>query len=105
MNQRTYTPTQSTDEAIYKRYKDNPPDEMKAFVKWYESGKKPPKDSQINWNVKLRDRIREMRKNGKSFKEIHAMCKQNLSLKTVKEQIKCDAVAPGTARSAYYQLK
>ena len=33
MNQRTYAPTQSTDEAIYKRYKDNPPDEMKAFLK------------------------------------------------------------------------
>ena len=105
MNQRTYTQTDSSDEAIYQRYKDNPPDEMRAFIRWFESGKKPPKDSSINWNVRLRDRIRELRKNGKSFEEIHSMCKQNISLSSVKQQIRTNTVSNTTARSAYYVLK
>ena len=105
MNQRTYTPTQSTDEAIYERHKNDTSPEMKAFIKWYESGKKPPKSSKINWNVRLRDRFRELRKNGKSFEEIHQLVKQNMSLSSVKQQIRTNTVSNTTARSAYYQAK
>ena len=105
MNQRTYTPTQSTDEAIYNRYKDNPPQDMKAFIKWFESGKKPPKDSTINWNVRLRDRFRELRRNGKSFEEIQQLVKQKMSLSSVKEQMHTNSVSNATARCAYYQAK
>lgn len=105
MNQRTYTQTSATDEAIYQRYKENTPDEMKPFIRWFESGRKPPEDSSINWNVKLRGRIRELRKNGKSFEEIHELVKKNMSLSSVKAQIKTNTVSNATARNAYYQAK
>jgi len=105
MNQRTYTPTQSTDEAIYKRYKDNPPDEMKAFIKWYESGKTPPDGSRINWRRKLRDKIRDRLRSGHSYEDIHAKIKDDMSLKSVKEHLRKDTVSDATARNAYYKLK
>lgn len=63
------------------------------------------RNSSINWNTKFKDRIRELRRNGKSWEWIFLRVKKDISMKTLKRQLKESNVAESTARNCYYSLK
>lgn len=63
------------------------------------------RDSNINWNTKLKDRIRELRHNGKTWNEIFVHVKKDISMTTLKRQLTESNMAESTARNCYYALR
>ena len=87
---------------IYKQWADEDPIFNKA-AEYLEKGY--IKDSNLNWNVKCRDQIRQLRSNGESFEKIHSRVKKHISIESIKSQLYVSGLAEWTARTVYYQLK
>jgi hypothetical protein len=61
-------------------------------------------NSKLNWNRKVRDRLRDLRRT-KDWDEIYQLCKKNCSLSTLKRQMSYYDMEESTARNVYYCLK
>ena len=87
---------------LYKEWADEDPIFHKA-AEYLENGR--IRESNLNWNVKCRNKIREHRKNGWEWERIHKLVKKHVSLETLKSQLYVNGIAELTARQVYYQLK
>ena len=86
---------------LYREWAKNDPIFLKA-VEYLETG--GIKRSRLNFNVKCRDRIRELRRNGKSWEFIHDLF-PGASIETLKTQLHKNNMAEDTAKNCYYKLK
>ena len=87
---------------LYKEWADEDPVFHKA-AEYLENGH--IRESNLNWNVKCRNQIRELRRNGYDWDHIHSLVRNHVSVATLKSQLNVNGIAELTARQVYYQLK
>ena len=87
---------------LYKQWADEDPIFHKA-AEYLEHGH--IRKSKLRWNVKCRNQIRHLRKNGWEWERIHKIVKKHVSVKTLKSQLYVNSIAEITARQVYYQLR
>ena len=87
---------------LYKQWADEDPIFHKA-AEYLENGH--IRESNLNWNVKCRNQIRELRRNGYDWDHIHSLVRNHVSVATLKSQLNVNGIAEVTARLVYYQLK
>ena len=92
-----------TEKERYKKYAEEGDKFFSNGLETLENGY--IKDSNLDWNVKCRNKIREHRKNGWEWERIHKLVKKHVSLETLKSQLYVNGIAELTARQVYYQLK
>ena len=87
---------------LYKQWADEDPVFHKA-AEYLENGR--IRKSNLNWNVKCRNQIRELRRNGYDWDHIHSLVRNHVSVATLESQLNVNGIAELTARQVYYQLK
>ena len=87
---------------LYKEWADEDPVFHKA-AEYLENGH--IRESNLNWNVKCRNQIRELRRNGYDWDHIHSLVRNHVSVATLESQLNVNGIAELTARQVYYQLK